>query len=218
MKLLTLLLITFFIITACNRPNKEKVHVTQSSLPEIANEKVFEDWANYYRQFDPQFSWKKFEKEETDSLQILAGSVSPVWHSDFKDYYRPLLIFSPDSTRYIDIDSYLWFIVNENAPDPEIGYSPDQEVNLINLKDSSVNRIAFRGPNQRVEDAFWIGAQTISLVENNQEGKPMVTIIDLQKNTFTYYQYPDSVTTTNGYWQKRIKKAIDKLPKYLSVL
>ena len=204
---------------ACTRSgNNEAIQTSLDLKIPIQKHEVFQKWASYYQQFDPDFSWENFNKKETDSLQILPGSVLPVWHPDFKSYYRPLLIYSPDSSHYIDIDSYLWFVIDENASDPEIGYSPDQEINLINFNDSTVNRIAFRGPNQRVEEALWLDKQTISLLENNENGIPMISIIKIEQQMVNYYEYPDSVTTTSGYWQKRIEKAIDMLPKYLSAL
>jgi hypothetical protein len=187
-------------------------------MNKITNKQQFIEWVSFYSRFDPSFNWQSFEISETDSLQILSGSVQPIWHPQFKSYYRPLLIWSPDSTRYLDIDSYLWFVIDKNATEPEIGYSPDQEINLVDLNDSTVNRIAFRGPNQRVEEALWLDEQTISLLENNQEGQPMVSIIELNEQTISYFQYPDSVTVANGYWQNRIEKALQVLPEFLSTL
>jgi hypothetical protein len=214
--ILSMLLISF---SACNQKGKES---TLKNLPtqrtEITENENFEKWQNFYQQFDPNFKWSHFETSTIDSLSFMPGSVYPYWHPEFKDYYQPLLIFSPDSSRYLDIDSYLWFVIDLNVSEPEIGYSPDQEINLVNIGDSTVTRIAFRGPSSRVEDAFWLDHEEVVLLENNDLGKPMVTIVALDNKVIEYFQYPDSVTITNRYFQERIEKAIETLPPKYSML
>ena len=205
---------------SCTNRSNEKTEKVDSNgyLSELNQHETFQQWVDYYEQFDTQFGWEKFEKRETDSLELLPGSVTPMWHPEFENYYQPLLIFSPDSSRYLDIDSYLWFVIDKHSPNPEIGYSPDQEVNLVILKDSTVNRIAFRGPSQRVEDAIWLDKHAVALLENNEEGRPMISIIELNHQMVQYYEFPDSVTTARGYWDNRINKALQMLPEFLSRL
>lgn len=220
MKLYLKISIGLIIMMSCTNRSNEKAEKVDSIeyLSELSQHEKFQQWVDYYKQFDSQFSWEKFEKREIDSLEILPGSVTPIWHPAFEQYYQPLLIFSPDSTRYLDIDSYLWFVIDKNSPNPEIGYSPDQEVNLVIFEDSTVNRIAFRGPSQRVEDAVWLDKQAVALLENNEEGRPMVSIIELNHQTVQYYEFPDSVTTAKGYWNNRVDKAMEMLPELLSLL
>lgn len=213
------ILIIIIAISGCNQQGKEhSLNINKPQWPEITKKAPFENWQNHYQQLDPDFKWDRFNLSTIDSLSLMPGSINPYWHPEFKDYYQPLLIFSPDSSHYLDIDSYLWFVIDSNKSEPEIGYSPDQEINMINISDSTVIRVAFRGPNSRVEDAFWLDQEEVVLLENNESGKPMITVINLDKHVIKYFQYPDSVTISNEYFQERIKKAVDALPPRYSML
>lgn len=215
----TILIIIVISFSTCNQKGNEHNQSNQTTQrPALTEQATFQKWEDYYQQFDADFKWSRFELSTRDSLSFMPGSIFPCWHPEFNDYYQPLLIFSPDSSRYLDIDSYLWFVIDPNIAEPEIGYSPDQEINLVNISDSTVTRIAFRGPVSRVEDALWLDQEEVVLLENNESGKPMVTIINLDNQVIKYFQYPDSVTIDNRYFQERIEKAIEALPPQYSML
>src|SRR5699024_7941570 len=109
-----------------------------------------------------------------------------------------------------DIDSYYWQIRENEEEEEEILYNADQEINLIDLKDSTVNRIAFRGPSFTVEDAFWKNENTVVLLEGTYESSPNINVIDLAEKQIYSYSYPDTLNKRSFYVEERIKEKTEK--------
>jgi hypothetical protein len=109
------------------------------------------EWVNYYQTLEPSFSLDNFEFKSKDTLEKSQGSVYANYDRAFDAIYSKFLIFNSTEETYIDFDSYSW-VVDEAYT---VLFSPDQEINLIDRHNKTVDRIAFRGPSQWVEDAYW---------------------------------------------------------------
>src|SRR5699024_11163243 len=129
------------------------------------------NWKKYYQSMQEDFDLKKFELVATSDLEIMKGSISAKYEKDFDSIYTDFLIYNPSENKYLDFDSYYWQI-SEKEDKKEILYNADQEINVIDLKDSTVNRIAFRGPSFTVENAFWKNENTVILLEGTYESSP----------------------------------------------
>src|SRR5699024_2646435 len=129
------------------------------------------------------------------------------YEKDFDSIYTDFLIYNPSENKYLDFDSYYWQI-SEKEDKKEILYNADQEINVIDLKDSTVNRIAFRGPSFTVENAFWKNENTVILLEGTYESSPNINVIDLEENKIYSYSYPDTINKRSHYTEKRIQEKL----------
>jgi len=166
---------------------------------------IFYQWVHFYKDLDPNFDVKNFKKLSTRDLDLMEGTVSGSFDQDFDPIYKDLLIYSPDKEKYLDLDSYHWQM-DENQ---QLQFSPDQEVNLVNLPEKTVQRIVFRGPSNTVEDAFWKGNNQIVLLEGTYDKVPMISLVNLDKEEITTYIYPDTLAARSNYYQKRIENKIE---------
>src|SRR5690606_22506683 len=85
-------------------------------------------------------------------------------------------------------------------------FSVDQEINLIDIEKKTVNRIAFRGSIEWVEDAFWENDSTVILLENNYEKQPIITKIDIKNKLVLTYYYGDTLDFKSDYTKLRFKR------------
>ncbi|MCC1484787.1 hypothetical protein [Winogradskyella immobilis] len=160
------------------------------------------DWVNYYQNSEPNFSLNKFEFKSNDTLQIIQGNIFGIFDSNFDQIYSDFLIYKNDKEKYIDFDSYSW-VLNEKK---EILFSPDQEINVVDIKNKTINRIAFRGPSQWVENIFWQNDSTVVLLENNHEKQPTITKINLAKKTIRTFIYQNHLTFVSEHSKWRFDK------------
>jgi len=87
----------------------------------------------------------------------------------FYEQYGQLLKYSPDSTMFIDLDSY-----NIEVQQNKMGQSiimekgPDTEVSLVQLESKERTRLAFLGPGNGVEEALWVDNNNVLLIGYNE--------------------------------------------------
>lgn len=194
-------------LAACTSPEKEPVETEAPKTFRAAGSTArFSDWTGYYTSYDPSFGKGAFVLQQELPLETMPGNVEGNFSPDFDTFYSDLLIFSPDRSRYIDIDSYQWSL----GEDGEIASSPDQEIDLVDVNKKTVTRIAFRGPSQWVENVFWKNDHTVCLLENSDERILSVTEIDLKKRTVRSYVYSDTLKRKSGYTRKRVEDATGK--------
>src|SRR5690606_11292146 len=110
---------------------------------------------------------------------------------------------NPSKTFYLDIDSYNWTKDKEgNAL-----FEADQEINLVNLKEKTVNRVAFFGPSYWVDDAFWVSDSIFILLQNNDENIPEITTYNLKDNSVFLYRNDEPIQKTDSsYTQSRLEQ------------
>ncbi len=162
------------------------------------------NWNKHYVDFvDKDFNLKNFNFKSDDSLTRIKGSVYGSFDKDFDAIYLSFLIYSPNKKQYLDIDSYGWQVDDKSTK--EVTFSPDQEISLVDLESKKIERIAFNGPSQWVEDAFWINETTLVFLQNNTEFTPFISIIDLSKNKIITFTYNKKLKETSGYSDERMR-------------
>jgi hypothetical protein len=164
-----------------------------------------------------EFNWNRFQLTrfwKEDSL--LTRSFEP--EQGYYDNYGPLFKYSPDSTKFIDLDSYN-ISIRKNNKGQRIGepQGPDTEVSLVDLKKKQVSRLIFLGPGNNIEDAAWQDNENLLLVSSvdNTDAAANASVIkyNLPSKTFYVYETADSsiVNHLKGYWRKeRLKNIIFK--------
>src|SRR5690606_8691900 len=133
----------------------------------------------------------------------IEGSVYGIFDEEFDTIYRDFLIYSENKDKYIDFDSYWWFVY-----DGEISFEADQEVNLVNINEKTVERIGFSGSSEWIEDAVWLNENTVVLVGNNHENTPFIRLVDINKDIYYYYLYKKPLSFRSEYFKERLKTKI----------
>ena len=180
-----------------------EVHTGPEKLDFDENSKEnLKDWLRYYRKEVPDFSLEKFKLQYVDTLDFISGNVPGSFDQEFDKVYYDFIVHNQDGTKYIDFDSYQWSL-DENG---KFILSPDQEINVVDLKKRTVTRIGFRGPSYWVENAFWENGSTIVLLENSSEKQPTINRLDLESRVMETYTYQDTLTFKSNYFERRMKE------------
>ena len=131
--------------------------------------------------------------------------------NDFYSLYKPLLSFSPDKNKFIDIYSYQLNLAKEGnklVANPEI----DQEIALCNLKTKTWNRILFRGSTNWIEEVAWIGNTKFILegieINNNENRIPKIFIGDINSRSLDIF-----LSNDKNCMQKQARYKAAKLKK-----
>jgi hypothetical protein len=163
---------------------------------------ILKEWFEYYITKDSGFSLKNFRLERIDTLSFIQGNVFGNFDENFDEVYSDFIVFNRTNDKYIDFDSYQWEVDKNKI----VLFSPDQEINLIDINTKTVTRIGFRGPLQWVEDAFWENDSIIVLVENSADNSPIISKIHLKNKVEKTFRYNDSLEFKSKYPQTRFKK------------
>ena len=213
MKIRKYIYIILILFVSCNESNKKETEsnkilqaesnlkIEHFELKKNSNQKLSE-WVEYYQNMEPNFSLENFEFKSEDTLNIIQGNVFGNYDTNFDSIYSDFLVYRNDKKKYIDFDSYNWTLDETN----ELIFSPDQEINVVDIKNKTVERLAFRGPSQWVENAFWQNDSMIVLLENNYEKQPNITKIDLKKKSVTSFIYRDTLKFDSEYTKIRFEK------------
>lgn len=208
--LLMTLCICTLVLTSCKK-NTEKADLHNEAESTKIDSKLelenntnsnLEAWFNYYKLGDNSFSLAKFELKNTDTIHLLPGTIIPSYDSDFDTVYKPYLYYSPDRSRYIDIDSYWWRIGDND----KVGFEPDQEIDLVNLKTREVSRIKFFGPSEWVETVLWETNDIMYLLENTIDNVPVISKINLQNHLEYQYFYTDTLRFQSDFTRIRLSE------------
>ncbi len=227
-----LLLITIIIASSCQSGDDKKAGVEETTLHtdssevekidtvlsgetiSFFNESGFSEFA---KTKSPGFDWSKFRMTNTwkDTPMVVNFNPPPLYY----DLYKPLLKYSPDSTMFIDLDSYNIKIERNKGKLTGIEVGPDTEVSLIDTKDKKKTRLVFLGPGSSVEDGSWIDNENLVLMgfqetgdQSANEGNPLPVIwrYHLPTTTFYMYEMPDTQIAKQlmGEWRKQRLKGI----------
>lgn len=145
------------LFVSCNNSNKKESENTEivqfeSNVNrqyfnlEQKSDLTFSEWVDYYQSLEPNFSLDNFEFKSKDTLIVIEGNVI----GNFDSIYTDFLIYRNHKDKYVDFDSYSWSTDEKN----ELLFSPDQEINVVDIKNKTVERMAFRGPSQWAENIF----------------------------------------------------------------
>ncbi|WP_445709889.1 hypothetical protein [Flavobacterium sp.] len=193
------------LLSSCSKKKQKESNPikTETSLKTTLNldeNSVLKEWVNYYNTKDTSFSIEQFVFSRADTLILSKGNVYGLFDKEFDTIYIDFLVFNKDKQSYIDFDSYNWSIDDDKG----VMFSPDQEINWVDIKNKTVNRIDFKGPSQWVEEAFWKNDSTIILLENTVEKKPIITEIKLHEKRIITFEYKKNVVFESEYTTMRL--------------
>ncbi|MBL1278797.1 MAG: hypothetical protein COA33_000870 [Fluviicola sp.] len=215
------ILIFLLFLFSCVEENKKNVEELTNNntlsfrqvklLRNDISNNVFLNWSSYYKSLDSSFSADNFFLEDMKSINFIPGNINGIFDDEFDEIYTDFIVFSPSKVQYIDLDSYQWTIDENDSPI----FSADQEINLVNISEQTVERIDFKGPHQWVEDAYWIDDSTIVLLENSSEGILRVSKINLFRKEIKTFKCGHTIHAKSKYSELRlIKKGLNP-PVYL---
>lgn len=124
-----------------------------------------------------------------DSLVISEAQLTP----DFYKTFKPLLIFSPDSSKVLDMGSYGAMVSkNSKGQTTMVQGEPDSEIAVLDRLTRKRRRIFFFGPGSSVESGFWMNDSTIVLAGRTEEQntvKPVIWTVKLDGESNFYKRY-----------------------------
>lgn len=207
----------FTFLISCDEKKDENINSTgllnQEEIEEIAEEEAsqfagfesnetLKNWLEFYKNAQTPINLSNFTLKPNRKLELKEGHIKANYEPGFDSTYEPFLIYNPSKTMYLDIDSYNWFLDKEGVAQ----FDADSEINLVNLNDKTVSRIAFYGPSSWVDDAFWMSDSVFVLLENNYENLPSLQVYNLKKKMISTYNYSDSARNRipTKYLKKRL--------------
>jgi len=171
-------------------------------------------FTSYAKKQSSSFDWSRFRMEHNwvdDSL--VTTNFKP--DNKFYEAYGRFLKYSPDSTMFVDLDSYNVDIrKDKNGKWQGTEQGPDTEVSLVNLTTGKKTRLLFLGPGNSIEDALWLDKESVAIMgieDYDSLGKvAAVWKYHIPTSTFSLYELKDSVAARRlmGYWRRERLKGV----------
>ncbi len=205
MKKYVILLVILF---SCDKPVEKKTGTVQEQKPAAtaqtpaipAEETAMQKWQQFYQNQDQTFQPEKFTAQPKSKINYREDESPILPDQDFNMLYQPFLVFSPDRSKYIDIDSYHWQLYDGNA-----SFEADQKAVLVDMNSKTSQQIAFFGPSFRIEEAYWKNDHQAVLLGNTYEKVPFFIEYDFRENTQQFFQYPDTLKFEKTYGDFRLE-------------
>lgn len=203
--LLFLILLLFF---SCekkvkNNPGKNlEIPKVENTTIATANDSIdLLPWFQYYHKENAGFTSASFNLKQTSPITYQNSSITVLNEKRFNEIYKPFLIFNESKNKYLDFDSYQWFLL----PDGSAGFEADQQVVLVDYKKKEARQIAFFGPSYWIEDAYWKGDSVAVLLGNTYEKVPFMMKYNFIKNEVQHFEYPDTLKIEIPYSKVRLR-------------
>ncbi len=184
-----ILLIVSVLVSSC-RKKEDSADDVQVFDDSTQVESVINEWLDYYEVIG--IKTDSFVRVSTDTLPNISFELrtATLYNNDI----YPLLKYSPDSTRLLDIYGYNLILEENELGSLHYGTEADTEVVLNDLNKKIRSRLVFVGPSVRIEDGYWKDNNSIVLVgyyrEPLEQGyRPVQWHIDLIQNTIDYFEY-----------------------------
>jgi len=171
-------------------------------------------YENYARGIDKDFDWSRFHMVDSwkdDTVQ--QKTYQP--DKSFFALYGPFLKYSPDSSMFIDLDSYNISLSKTASGELEgREEGPDTEVSLVDLKAKHKKRLVFLGPGGSVEDGGWLDNDNLVLIglQDDPDGNSKIPVVwkyHIPTHTFFLFQSPDSIASQQiDRWRKERLKGV----------
>jgi len=199
-----------FLIISCSQKNdmpvvEESLNETDVPITDEApsdgfaafgENRTLQRWLNFYQQENPDLKLENFEFLESKKLETMKGTVSGIFDPEFDSVYLSFLIYNPSKTMYLDLDSYHWTLDKDGNALFEAG----QEIDLVNLKDKTVTRVAFFGPPYWAEDAFWVTDSAFVLLQNSDRNEAGFQLFNLKENSVSTYSYSEPLKIRDEFY------------------
>lgn len=200
----------FVIIISCADKKEKDSPKSEPAAPETTEkpktvkpqDSALVSWLSHYRKENPDFDEKNFILTSTSAISYNPSNVVVMNKKSFNEIYKPFFIFNDSKNKYLDFDSYHWFV----SKDGNASFEADQQVALVDMKEKSAVQIAFFGPSYRIEEAFWKGDSTAVLLGNSYEKVPFMMKFNFPKNTVQHFQSRDTLKFDVPYSQIRLQK------------
>ncbi|MCW3105472.1 MAG: hypothetical protein JWO09_3912 [Bacteroidetes bacterium] len=166
-----------------------------STLPVTGLEQRIKRWLDFYSRDSKDFRLEDF-KFASCSQEKGFLTVENAIDKEYMDLYGSLFIYSPDSTQFLDLDSYnLLLEKDKKGKLVGTGGDPETEVALLDVRTHTRKRLLFYGPSVIIEDAAWLSGKKITIAYLSETAINDVyhhnlLIIDLSDNTFTQFENP----------------------------
>jgi len=127
-----------------------------------------------------------------DFPRITTANLTP----DFYKTYKSVLIYSPDSSKVLDLGSY-GAMVTKNAEGKTtlVQGEPDSEIAVLDRVTRKRRQLLWFGPTTSVEHGFWLNDSTVLLAGKTEDSAthkpvPMIWTVLMEKNSniFTMYK------------------------------
>lgn len=125
-----------------------------------------------------------------DSLTVSPANITP----EFYKTYKPLLVFSPDSSKVLDMGTYGAMVSkNANGQTTMVQGEPDSEIAVLDVATRKRRRVFFFGPGTMIEKGFWMNDSTIILAGKTEDSattvKPVIWTVRLEPASNVYKRY-----------------------------
>jgi hypothetical protein len=160
---------------------------------------ALQEWIQYYRSRDTAFALKNFKASGiTLHMDVLEDAISSPHETSFAD----LFVYSPDSSRYIDMVSYNYIKDTIDGKKVLISGDPDQQVVLADRKSGIRKQLMYNGPTQLAEFASWTSSNSLLIgMTTGQEGiggqKVELYFFHLKDSSFTNFLLNHPVPADN---------------------
>jgi hypothetical protein len=124
-----------------------------------------------------------------DSPTVSTANLTP----DFYKTYKAVLVYSPDSSKVLDLGSYGAMVSkNSSGQTTMVQGEPDSEIAVLDRATRQRRRVFFFGPGTSVEKGFWMNDTTIVLAgktEIRDSIQPVIWTVRLENNSNFYKRY-----------------------------
>ncbi len=211
MKTQVLLIISFTLIFACRQrdteysddelvnPESVMAYEEDDTLVLKKMPVPLKEWLDHYGNSDSAFRLNNFKASGvTLHMDVLQDAIRIPNESAFADLY----IFSPDSSKYIDMVSYNYIKSTEDGKKILMSGEPDQQVVLADSKTGNKKQLMYNGPGQTAEFAAWTGNNSfligmISAGEGLNGRKAELYFFHLKDSSFTNFLLDHSLPIEN---------------------
>lgn len=228
---LGIFLIAIAFAVACKNADKKEAEAAEDELAEadtatlekvdtvFSNETINflnnSDFSQFAKSKAAQFDWSKFHMVGNwvdDSM--MTSKFTP--DKGYYEAYGRFLKYSPDSSMFVDIDSYNIDIVKDKQG-RWIGTAqgPDTEISLVNPAKKEKKRLLFAGPGTFIEEASWIDNENIALmglqeVDGGAQRTAVVWRYHLPSSTYFQYELPNPAAASQlmKQWRKERLKGV----------
>lgn len=156
-------------------------------------------WMRFHSKADSAWKTSRFLASGVN-IHIDSMDGAPPLSEDRMKAFGPLLSWSPDGSRCIDLWSYNRLM--ESGSDGRtsmVGGGPDQ---MVAISDSSGGRrlqVMFNGPMQLAETADWISPDAfllgmVNIDESEGTFVPEILLFNLADTVYTNFRYPDTLS------------------------
>jgi hypothetical protein len=147
------------------------------------------EWMSYYGNVDTGFTLRNFKASGvTLHMDALQDAISSPGENTFTDLY----IYSPDSSKYLDLVSYNYLKEVKDGKNILVSGDPDQQVVLADTKTKKKLQLIYNGPSQLAEFAAWTGNSSFIIGMTSREegavaGKAEIYFFHLKDSSFTNF-------------------------------